>query len=169
MSARDIGDGAIAGIITGIIIGVVMILLTIIGLGALASYIDINAVFASFGGRLPVIGGAAAGMVAMISFLLFTAFVGLILGVIFGALYENIPTTSAVTKGIVLLLVLWVIFGLLLPLVAGMGLRAGAGVTAVSIITSLIAAVIWGALLGLTFVWVARRTMAPGRAPVVRP
>jgi hypothetical protein len=166
MAARDIGDGAIAGIITGIIIGVIMILLALIGLSALMSYIDINAVF---GGLLPMAGGIAASVTAMITLLLFTAIVGLILGAIFGAVYENIPTAGAVTKGIVFMLVIWVIFGLLLPIVVGAGTRAPAGLTVASIISSLVAAIIWGALLGLTFIWVSRRAAAPGRAPIVRP
>jgi hypothetical protein len=166
MAARDIGDGAIAGIITGVIIGVLAILMALTGLASLVSYIDINRVF---GGLLPAVGGIAASLTAMITLLLFTAIVGLILGAIYGAIYENIPTTSAITKGIVFLLALWVIFGLLLPILVGVGARVPAGVTMMGIFSSLIAAAIWGAVLGLTFIWVSRRTAAPGRAPVIRP
>ena len=166
MAARDIGDGAIAGIITGIIIGVIAILLALLGFASLTSYININSVF---GGLLPGAGIAAATLTAMISLLLFTAIVGLILGAIFGAIFENIPTTSAVTKGVIFLLVIWVIFGLLLPILVSLGAKVPPGVTVAGILTSLIAAIIWGALLGLTFAWVSKRTAVTGGAPVVRP
>jgi hypothetical protein len=93
--------------------------------------------------------------------------VGLILGAIFGAILEHIPTTNVVTKGIIFLVAIWVIFGLLLPIVVGLGARVPAGVTAMSILTSLVAAIIWGAVLGAVFSWVSRRAAAPTR-PAVR-
>ena len=98
---------------------------------------------------------------------MFTIIVGLILGAIFGAILEHVPTANVVTKGIVFMLVIWVIFGLLLPIVARMSMRLPAGAASVGIITSLIAAIIWGAVLGEAFAWVARRAAKP-TGPIVR-
>jgi hypothetical protein len=67
------------------------------------------------------------------------------------------------------MLVIWIIFGLLLPIIVGAGAGAPAGLSVASILSSLIAAIIWGALLGLTFIWVSRKAAAPGRAPIIRP
>jgi hypothetical protein len=166
MAARDTGDGAIAGIITGIIMGVITILLALAGLSTLLSYVDINAVF---GGLLPMAGGIAVSLTAIITLFLFLAIVGLILGAIYGAVFENIPTTSAITKGVAFMLAIWAIFGLFIPIIVGVGARAPGTVTAASIISALIAAVIWGALLGLTFIWVSKKAAVPGGAPIVRP
>jgi len=64
---------------------------------------------------------------------------------------------------------IWVIFGLLIPLILGLGAAGAraAAVTFASIVTSFIASIIWGAILGAVFTWVARRAAAPTR-PVVR-
>jgi hypothetical protein len=165
MAGRDIGDGAIAGAITGLIIGLVMIVLALIGLGSLARFVNINAVF---GGFLPGVGTTVlATVTAVLVFLVFTIIVGLILGAIFGALLEHIPTANLVTKGVIFMLAIWVIFGLLLPIIIRFSTRVPAGAASASIITSLVAAIIWGAILGETFAWVARRAAEPTR-PVVR-
>lgn len=166
MAARDITDGAIAGAITGLIIGILTIILGAIGLASIGQYININNVL---GGFLPGVSGAGLTISASIVLLIFLAIVGLILGIVFGALYERIPTSSAVSKGVVFMVAVWVVFGLLIPLILGlgaMGARA-AGVTFASIVTSFIASIIWGAILGAVFTWVARRAAAPTR-PVVR-
>lgn len=166
MASRDITDGAIAGAITGLIIGLLTIILGAIGLASIGQYININNVL---GGFLPGVSGAGLTISASIVLLIFLTIVGLILGIVFGALYERLPTTSAISKGIILMVALWVVFGLLIPLVLGIGAAGArvAGVTFASIVTSLIAAIIWGALLGAVFTWVARRAAAPTR-PVVR-
>ncbi len=164
MAARDITDGAIAGAVTGIIIGLVTIILGAIGLASIGQYVNINNVL---GGILPGVSGAGLTISASIVLLIFLAVVGLILGIIYGALYERIPTAGAISKGIVLLLALWVVFGLLIPVILALGTGAPAAITFTSIITSLIAAIIWGAVLGAIFMWVSRRAAAPTR-PVVR-
>ncbi len=166
MAASDIGDGAIAGIITGTIIGIIMTMLALIGLSSLISYVNIDAVF---GGLLPMAGSIAASLTAIITLLLFLAIVGLVLGAIYGAIYEDIPAAGAIGKGIAFMLVVWAIFGLLIPLIVGTGAGAPPEITAASIVSSLIASVIWGTLLGLAFVWVSRKAAAPGRASIVRP
>ncbi len=165
MAGRDIGDGAIAGAIAGFIIGLAMLILALIGLGSLTRFVNINAVF---GGFLPGLGTTVLGTItAVLVFLVFTIIVGLILGAIFGVILEHIPTANVVTKGIIFMLALWVIFGLLLPIVARMSTRLPAGAASAGIITSLIAAIIWGAVLGAAFNWVARRAAEPTR-PIVR-
>jgi hypothetical protein len=161
MAGKDIGDGAIAGIITGVIIGVLSILMALIGLASLLAFVDVRSVF---GGLLPALGFAAASLTAMVTLLLFMAIIGLILGAIFGAIFESIPTQNSVTKGIVFLLAIWVIFGLVIPIL----LRAGGVLpptfTTTGIVTALVAAVIWGGLLGVIFDWVSKRTAAPSLA-----
>ncbi|BAI61613.1 conserved hypothetical protein [Methanocella paludicola SANAE] len=164
MATNDIGDGAIAGIITGVIMGILALLLALIGLASLVAFVDVRSIF---GGVMPIAGFAAASLTAMIALLLFMAIVGLILGAIFGGIYEKIPTTSAVTKGIVFLLAIWVIFGLLIPILLSAGGAMPTALTATSIISALIAAIIWGGLLGMMFHWVSGKTAAPAR-PVVR-
>lgn len=163
MATNDIGDGAIAGIITGVIMGVLAILLALIGLASLVAFVDVRSIF---GGIMPIAGFAAASLTAMIALLLFMSIVGLILGAIFGGIYEKIPTTSAVTKGIIFLLAIWIIFGLLIPILLSAGGAMPAALTATGIISALIAAVIWGGLLGIMFHWVSGKTAAPTR-PVV--
>jgi len=165
MATRDIGDGAIAGIITGIIMGILAILLGLIGLASLVSVVDIRSVF---GGLIPITSITAASISAMITLLLFMAIIGLIVGAVFGALYEYIPTANAITKGIIFLLAIWVIFGLLIPLVLAAGGALPVALTATGIVTALVAAIIWGGVLGLIFAWVVRRTEAPERRPIVR-
>lgn len=164
MAAKDIGDGAIAGIITGVIMGFLAILLALVGFASMVAFVDIRSVM---GGIMPVTGFAAASLTAMITVLLFMAIIGLILGAVFGALFENIPTVHAVTKGIVFLLAVWVVFGLLVPLVLRAGAALPTALTATSIVSALVAAVIWGGLLGLVFGWIAKRTGAP-TGPVIR-
>ncbi len=164
MATKDIGDGAIAGIITGVIMGILAILLALIGLASLVAFIDVRSVF---GGLMPIAGFAAASLTAMITLLLFMAIVGLILGAIFGEIYERIPTTNAVTKGIIFLLAVWVIFGLLIPILLSAGGALPMSLTATGIISALVAAAIWGGLLGVIFHWVSGKTAAPTR-PVVK-
>ncbi len=164
MATKDIGDGAIAGIITGVIMGILAILLTLIGLASLVAFVDVRSVL---GGLLPLVGLAAASVTAMITLLLFMAIIGLILGAIFGAIYENIPTTNAVTKGIIFLLGVWVIFGLLVPVILSIGGALPYALSAWGILTALVAAIIWGGVLGVIFHWVAGKVAAPTR-PVVR-
>ena len=164
MATKDIGDGAIAGIITGVVMGVLAILLALIGLASLVAFVDVRSVF---GGLMPIAGFAAASITAMITLLLFMAIIGLILGAIFGELYEKIPTTSAVTKGIVFMLAIWVIFGLLVPIIMSIGGALPVALTAVGILSELIAAIIWGGLLGVIFHWVSGKTAAPTK-PVVK-
>ncbi len=164
MATRDIGDGAIAGIITGVIMGILAILMALIGLASLVAFVDVRSIF---GGLIPIAGVAAASLTAMITLLLFMAIIGLILGAIFGAIFENIPTEHAVTKGIVFLLGVWVIFGLLIPIVLSAGGALPVALTLTGIVSALVAALIWGGLLGLVFSWVAKKTGAPTR-PVVR-
>lgn len=164
MAAKDIGDGAIAGIITGIIMGVLAILLALVGLASIVSLVDIRSIF---GGMLPIVGATAASLTAMITLLLFMAIIGLILGAVFGAVYENIPTAHAITKGIIFLLAIWVIFGLLIPLVLSAGKALPTTLTMAGIVSALVAAIIWGGLLGLVFSWIAKRTGAPTR-PIVK-
>lgn len=164
MATNDIGDGAIAGIITGVIMGILALLLALIGLASLVAFVDVRSIF---GGVMPIAGFAAASLTAMIALLLFMAIVGLILGAIFGGIYEKIPTTNAVTKGIVFLLAIWVIFGLLIPILLSAGGAMSTALTATGIISALIAAIIWGGLLGMMFHWVSGKTAAPAR-PVVR-
>jgi hypothetical protein len=164
MATNDIGDGAIAGIITGVIMGVLALLLALIGLASLVAFVDVRSIF---GGVMPIAGFAAASLTAMIALLLFMAIVGLILGAIFGGIYEKIPTMSAVTKGIIFLLGIWVIFGLLVPILMSAGGMMPASLTVTGIISALIAAAIWGGLLGMMFHWVSGKTAAPAR-PVVR-
>lgn len=164
MATNDIGDGAIAGIITGVIMGILALLLALIGLASLVAFVDVRSIF---GGVMPIAGFAAASLTAMIALLLFMAIVGLILGAIFGGIYEKVPTTSAVTKGIVFLLAIWVIFGLLIPILLSAGGAMPTALTATGIISALIAAIIWGGLLGMMFHWVSGKTAAPAR-PVVR-
>jgi hypothetical protein len=163
MATKDIGDGAIAGIVTGVIMGFLAILLALVGFASMVAFVDIRSVL---GGILPLTGLAAASLTAMITVLLFLAIIGLVLGAVFGALYEEIPTVSSVTKGIVFLLAVWVVFGLLVPLVLKAGTAMPMALTAMGIVTALIAAVIWGGLLGLVFSWIAKRTAAPARAIV---
>lgn len=165
MAGRDIGDGAIAGAITGFIIGLAMIILAVIGLGSLTRFVNINEVF---GGFLPGAGTAVlATITAVLVFLVFTIIVGLILGAIFGGILEHIPTANVVTKGIIFMLAIWVIFGLLVPIVVRLSTRMPAGAASAGIITSLIAAILWGVVLGAVFAWVARRNVEPTR-PIVR-
>jgi hypothetical protein len=164
MAARDVTDGAIAGLITGVIIAVLTIVLGLIGLASLGQYVNINRVL---GGYLPGVNGAGLTVSASIALLVFLAVVGLILGIIYGALFEGIPTLHPVSKGIVLLVALWVVFGLIIPLLLGFGASAPAVITFASIVTSLIAAIIWGAVLGAIFIYISRRVGAPTR-PVVR-
>ena len=166
MATNNIGDGAIAGAITGFIIGLVTIILGLIGLASLASYININAVF---GGLLPGFGTVAlATITGLLVFLVFTVIVGLILGAIFGAILEYIPTRSLLTKGVIFMVAIWVIFGLIIPVIVGASARLPAGLTATSVLISLIAAVIWGLVLGAALHWVISRTMAPVRGGVIR-
>ncbi len=164
MATKDIGDGAIAGIITGVVMGFLAILLALIGLASLVAFVDVRSIF---GGLMPIAGFAAASLTAMITLLLFMAIIGLILGAIFGEIYEKIPTANAVTKGIVFLLAVWVIFGLLVPVLLSAGGAIPVSLTATGIITALIAAVIWGGLLGIMFHWVSGKTAAPTR-PIVQ-
>lgn len=164
MATKDIGDGAIAGIITGVIMGILAVLLTLIGLASLVAFVDVRSVF---GGLLPLVGIAAASVTALITLLLFMAIIGLILGAIFGAVYESIPTTGAVTKGIIFLLAIWVIFGLLVPVLLSVGHALPVAMSMWGILTALVAAIIWGGLLGVVFHWIAGRMAAPTR-PVVR-
>lgn len=165
MATREIGDGAVAGIITGIIMGILAIFLALLGLASLVSVVDVRTVF---GGMIPITGMAIASIAAMITLLLFMAIMGLIIGAVFGAIYEYIPTVNAITKGIIFLLCIWVIFGLLIPLVLSAGGALPIALTATGIVTALVAAVIWGAVLGLIFAWVVRKTGAPVRRPVVK-
>ncbi|HEY3422785.1 MAG TPA: DUF6789 family protein [Methanocellaceae archaeon] len=160
MGAKDIGDGSIAGIVTGVVMGFLAILLALIGLASMMAFVDIRSVM---GGIIPITGLAAASLTAMITVLLFMAIIGLILGAVFGAIYEEIPTAHSVTKGIIFLLAIWVIFGLLIPLVLKAGTAMPIALTSMGIVTALIAAVIWGGLLGLVFSWIAKRTGAPAR------
>lgn len=164
MATKDIGDGAVAGIITGVIIGILAILLALIGLASLVAFVDVRSVF---GGLMPIAGFAAASITAMITVVLFMAIIGLILGGIFGELYEKIPTANAVTKGIIFLLGVWVIFGLLVPMLLRAGGAFTTSLTTTGILSALVAAVIWGGLLGVLFHWVAGKTEAPTR-PVVK-
>ncbi len=164
MATRDIGDGAIAGIITGVIMGILAILLALIGLASLVGFVDVRSVF---GGLLPIAGFAAASLTAMITLLLFMAIIGLILGAVFGAIYESVPTTNAVTKGIIFMLALWVIFGLLVPIILSAGHALPIAVSIWGVITALVAAVLWGGLLGVIFHWISGRVAAPAR-PVVK-
>jgi len=164
MATKDIGDGAIAGIITGVIMGILAILMALIGLASLVAFVDVRSVF---GGLLPIAGIVAASLTALITLLLFMAIIGLILGAIFGAIYESIPTPHAVTKGIVFLLAIWVIFGLLVPIILSVGGALPTALSAWGIISALVAAVIWGGLLGVIFHWVTGKAAAPTR-PIVK-
>jgi len=164
MATKDIGDGAIAGIITGVIMGILAILMALVGLASLVAFVDVRSVF---GGLLPIAGFAAASVTAMITLLLFLAIIGLILGAIFGAIYESIPTAHAVTKGIIFLLAIWVIFGLLVPIILSAGGALPVALSVWGIITALVAAVVWGGLLGVLFHWVAKKAAAPTR-PIVK-
>jgi hypothetical protein len=161
MATKDIGDGAIAGIITGIIMGVLAMLMALVGLASIVAFVDVRSVF---GGLMPMAGFAAASLTAMITLLLFMAIIGLILGAIFGAIYEDIPTANPVSKGIVFLVAIWVIFGLLIPIILSAGGAVPIALTATGIVSSLVAAVIWGGLLGVIYNWVAKKTEAPARA-----
>ncbi len=163
MAARDIGDGAIAGVITGIIISILSLLLALIGLGALTRYADIRSVL---GGLLPAVAGTAFEIPTIIRMVLLLALVGMIIGAIYGAIYENIPAAGAIPKGIAFMLVVWAIFGLLIPLIIGTGEGEPAEITAASIVSSLISSIIWGAVLGWVFDWISRRAAEPGRAPI---
>lgn len=164
MATKDIGDGAIAGIITGVIMGVLAILMALVGLASLVAFVDVRSVF---GGLLPIAGFAAASLTAMITLLLFMAIIGLILGAVYGAIFESIPTNNAVTKGIIFLLAIWVIFGLLVPIVLSAGGALSTALSAIGIVSALVAAVIWGGLLGVIFIWVTKKTGVPTR-PVVK-
>ncbi|HTY90108.1 MAG TPA: DUF6789 family protein [Methanocella sp.] len=164
MATKDIGDGAVAGIVTGVIIGILAILLALVGLASLVAFVDVRSVF---GGLMPIAGFAAASITAMITLLLLMAIIGLILGAIFGEFYEKIPTQNAVTKGIIFMLAVWVIFGLLVPILLSAGGALPTALTATGIISALVAALIWGGLLGLIFHWVTGKTAAPER-PIVK-
>ena len=163
MATRDIGDGAISGIITGVVMGVLAILLALIGLASIVAFVDVRSVF---GGLMPIAGFAAASITAMITLLLFMAIIGLILGAVFGELYEKIPTANAVTKGIIFMVAVWVIFGLLIPILLSAGGAVPVALTAYGILSSLVAAVIWGGLLGVIFHWVSGKVAEP--RPVVK-
>ncbi|AFC99774.1 hypothetical protein Mtc_1019 [Methanocella conradii HZ254] len=158
MASKDIGNGAIAGIITGVIMGVLSILMALIGLASLLAFVDVRSVF---GGMLPAVGFAAASLTAMITLLLFMAIIGLILGAIFGAIIESIPTGNSVTKGIVFLLAIWVVFGLLIPIILKAGGTLPTSLTTTGIVTALVAAIIWGGLLGVVFDWVSKKAGVP--------
>jgi hypothetical protein len=164
MATKDIGDGAIAGIITGVIMGILAILMVLVGLASLVAFVDVRSVF---GGLLPLVGLTAASLTAMITLLLFMAIIGLILGAIFGAIYESIPTAHAVTKGIIFLLAIWVIFGLLVPIILSAGHALPIALSMWGIVTALVASIVWGGLLGVIFHWVAKKAAAPTR-PVVK-
>jgi len=166
VATKDIGDGAIAGIITGVIMGILAILMTLIGLASLVAFVDVRSVF---GGLLPIVGMAAASLTALIPLLLFMAIIGLILGAVFGAVYESIPTAHPVTKGIIYLLAIWVVFGLLVPIVLSLGGAVPMTLSAWGIVTALVAAIVWGGLLGIIFQWVAGRAAAPTRPVVKKP
>jgi hypothetical protein len=158
MATKNIGDGAIAGIITGLIMGILTILLAVIGFASLVAFVDVRSVM---GGMAPMTGIAIASLTAMITLLLFMAIIGLIIGAVFGAVYEDIPSMHVVTKGIIFLIAVWFIFGLLIPLVLGAGGAVPVALTLTGIVTALIATIIWGGMLGLIFEWVVRRTGAP--------
>src|SRR5271157_1095107 len=158
MATKYIGDGAIAGIITGIIMGILTVLLALIGLASFVAFVDVRSVL---DGMVPMASFAAVSLTAMITLLLFMAIIGLILGAVFGAVYEGIPSMHAVTKGIVYLIAIWVIFGLFIPIVLSAGGAVPIALTLTGVVTALVAAIIWGGVLGLIFEWVARRTSAP--------
>jgi hypothetical protein len=164
MATKDIGDGAIAGIITGVIMGILSMLMALIGLASLVAFVNVRSIF---GGFMPIAGFAAASLTAMITLLLFMSIVGLILGAIFGAIYENIPTANAVMKGIIFMVAIWVIFGLLIPILLNAGGALSTSLTTTGIVTALVAAIVWGGLLGVVYHWVAGKTAEPTR-PIVR-
>jgi hypothetical protein len=148
MSEKDIGDGSIAGIIAGLIIGI----LAIIGLTSAFLIIDIEGIW-----RLPIANFAPGPISAAITLLLLTSMIGLMTGAAYSALYENIPGDGPVSKGMIFFLLIWVIFGLLMPVAVGSGAGLSAGITAASVISSLIAVTIWGIILGLTYKMVKKQ------------
>jgi hypothetical protein len=75
-------------------------------------------------------------------------------------LYESIPTAHPITKGVVLLVALWVVFGFLVPLIMGAGAGLSTGITVASVVTSLVDAIISGVVLGFAYEWVTRRAPA---------
>jgi len=164
MATNDIGDGAIAGIITGVIMGILALLLALIGMASLVAFVDIRSIF---GGR-----HADRGLCCRIahgddSALIIHGHHRADPGSDLRRDIRKDPETSAVTRGIVFMLAIWVIFGLLIPIVVSAGGMMPAALTATGIISALIAAAIWGGLLGIVFSWVSKRTAAPAR-PVVR-
>jgi hypothetical protein len=165
LTVRDIKNGALAGLLTGLIIRVLAVFLSFIGLAILGRYFDINDVLS---GTLPGLNVVGPISVSFFTLLLSLVIIGTILGIVYGALYELIPTANAISKGVIFMLAIWAILWLLIPLILGSGITGAraTGVNFTNIVPSFIAAIIWGAILGATFTWVTRRSRAPTR-PIV--
>jgi hypothetical protein len=147
VSLKDLGDGAIAGVLTGIVVTLISFLLQ--GLGIAPTMVI---------SRISYSGGIASSL----TILIFMGVIGLAIGALFGILYARIPADESIPKAIAYMLLIWVILGLLLPFI----IRTGAGipmtVTITDIMGSLIISIIWGTILGQMFTWVAGK-------PVVQP
>ena len=142
---RGIKAGIISGIIYGIIIGIFSAIVSFIMWDTIsAAYDDVISGF-GFGGLIEftlegqIINGFIGGIIYGIIF-------GLIFGLIYAAVYNSLPGSTSIMKGIVLMLIVWLILSV------GLGYLSidlfGTTYYIVSLITGLIGSIIWGFLLG---------------------
>jgi len=142
------GNGAKAGLVAGIAYGVILAIISYITLQSIKS-----TVIAEIATKLPANTSLTAEQVFNIAEVVAPVFViiagiigGLILGAIYGKLLERIPGGSAVMKGIVFGLILWLIASVL----GGLGDLSSYGLEyyLTNVGTGFVGALVFGYLLG---------------------
>jgi hypothetical protein len=142
--------GAKAGLLAGILYGVVLAVLSYVTLTAdksqivsvLSKNLPANTPFTpeELYGLTLLLGPVVAAGEGLIG--------GLIVGAIYGKLFERIPGNTALVKGILVAFVLWFVLSVL----AGLGnLEYGVGVYLRSVGVDLLSALLFGVLLGYFF------------------
>ena len=146
---RGIKAGIVSGIVYGIIIGI---------LSAIVTYIMWDTIFAayeSFFGDLGMSGLFTAAQISL-STQIISGFIGgiiggvifgLIFGLIYAALYNSLPGSTSMMKGIVLMLIVWLILSVGLGFFS-IGMFGMTYYIVNSVVVGLIGTIIWGYLLG---------------------
>jgi len=126
----EYGRGIKAGIIGGVIAGIILAILTALILFIFEGSTDFTTTIWTM-----IIGN-------LIGFII----LGIIFGIIFAATYDKLPGATAIKKGMVLAIIIWIIFLLIgfFTSYSTYGIETFGG----GVITGLISSIIWGYLIG---------------------
>ena len=164
------GDGVKAGAIAGIVYGIISTIFAIVSLSVFKSQImsTLNSYLSGISNAGSL--GITAQSIYNLEFVLVPVvdiiagiIVGLILGIIFAAVYHKLPGSSGAVKGIIFGIILWIILGLLLNI--GNLHEYGASYFGLSVGGALVAALIYGYVMGILFAKWQASSVVPMEEP----